>query len=196
MHFHSFDPNILSYISDRSANADFPLGYVFEGCCLKERFCGRGLVTRDLVSIDLILSFLLSTSHFTSLNALSNPNSLHAPLTRNLFLPRSQSSNWSLTHSTSTQLNSTQLIPKKQKPLNFQNFNPAIDPAIMAPTPLQQRQTHNTLLFQKLLSLREGASPFTLILDTLEQSGRAVVREFVLRGKVGVEFFFSFFLFN
>lgn len=56
----------------------------------------------------------------------------------------------------------------------------------MAPSPLQQRRTHNTLLFQKLLNLREGASPFTLILDTLEQSGASVVREFARRAKVRI----------
>ncbi|KAF8862127.1 hypothetical protein BDZ45DRAFT_225027 [Acephala macrosclerotiorum] len=54
----------------------------------------------------------------------------------------------------------------------------------MAPTPLQQRRTHNTLLFQKLLNLREGASPFTLVLDTLEQTGGPVVREFARRAKI------------
>lgn len=54
----------------------------------------------------------------------------------------------------------------------------------MAPSLLQQRRTHNTLLFQKLLNLREGASPFTLILDTVEQSGAPVVREFARRAKV------------
>jgi elongator complex protein 5 len=54
----------------------------------------------------------------------------------------------------------------------------------MPPTPLQQRRTHNTLLFQKLLNLRDGASPFTLVLDTLEQSGRPLVSEFVQRAKV------------
>jgi len=54
----------------------------------------------------------------------------------------------------------------------------------MAPSPLQQRRTHNTLLFQKLLNLRDGASPFTLVLDTLEQSGGAVVREFAGRAQV------------
>lgn len=54
----------------------------------------------------------------------------------------------------------------------------------MAPSQLQQRRTHNTLLFQKLLNLRDGASPFTLVLDTLEQSGAPVVREFVRRAKV------------
>ena len=56
----------------------------------------------------------------------------------------------------------------------------------MAPSPLQQRRTHNTLLFQKLLNLRDGASPFTLVLDTLEQSGRTVVKEFAKRAKVHV----------
>ncbi|TVY25605.1 Elongator complex protein [Lachnellula hyalina] len=54
----------------------------------------------------------------------------------------------------------------------------------MAPSPLQQRRTHNTLLFQKLLSLRDGASPFTLVLDTLEQGGGCVVMEFVRRAKI------------
>jgi hypothetical protein len=54
----------------------------------------------------------------------------------------------------------------------------------MAPSPLQQRRTHNTLMFQKLLNLRDGASPFTLVLDSLEQSGGPVVREFARRAKV------------
>lgn len=65
----------------------------------------------------------------------------------------------------------------------------------MAPSPLQQRRTHNTLLFQKLLNLRDGASPLTLVLDTLEQSGRLVVREFWRRALVswGGSFFLSCF---
>ncbi|KAJ5033378.1 uncharacterized protein L3040_008496 [Drepanopeziza brunnea f. sp. 'multigermtubi'] len=54
----------------------------------------------------------------------------------------------------------------------------------MAPSPLQQRRTHNTLLFQKLLNLRDNASPFTLVLDNLEQSGGPVVREFARRAKI------------
>ncbi|CAG8974835.1 hypothetical protein HYALB_00000450 [Hymenoscyphus albidus] len=54
----------------------------------------------------------------------------------------------------------------------------------MAPSPLQQRKTHNTLLFQKLLNLRDGASPFTLLLDNLEQRSGGVVREFVRRAKI------------
>jgi elongator complex protein 5 len=60
----------------------------------------------------------------------------------------------------------------------------------MAPSPLQQRRTHNTLLFQKLLNLRDGASPFTLVLDTLEQSGGPVVREFAKRAKVCSLFYY------
>jgi hypothetical protein len=58
----------------------------------------------------------------------------------------------------------------------------------MAPSPLQQRRAHNTLLFQKLLNLRDGASPFTLVLDTLEQSGGPVVRELTRRAKVWLRF--------
>ncbi|KAI9641378.1 hypothetical protein NHQ30_010180 [Ciborinia camelliae] len=54
----------------------------------------------------------------------------------------------------------------------------------MAPSPLQQRRTHNTLLFQKLLNLRDGASPFTLVLDTLEQSGKPIVKEFWRRALI------------
>lgn len=58
----------------------------------------------------------------------------------------------------------------------------------MAPSPLQQRRTHNTLLFQKLLNLRDGASPFTLVLDTLEQSGAPIVKEFWRRALVRFAF--------
>jgi hypothetical protein len=54
----------------------------------------------------------------------------------------------------------------------------------MAPSILAQRRTHNILLFQKLLNLRDGASPFTLLLDTLEQSAQPVVQEFMMRAKV------------
>ncbi|KAI9698005.1 MAG: hypothetical protein M1836_004358 [Candelina mexicana] len=42
----------------------------------------------------------------------------------------------------------------------------------MPPANLQHRRTHNLLLISKLLNLRENASPFTLILDSLEQSGK------------------------
>jgi hypothetical protein len=49
---------------------------------------------------------------------------------------------------------------------------------------LQHRRTHNLLLIQKLLSGRENASPFTLVLDSLEQSGRPLVREIMRRATV------------
>ncbi|KFY52829.1 hypothetical protein V496_08115 [Pseudogymnoascus sp. VKM F-4515 (FW-2607)] len=54
----------------------------------------------------------------------------------------------------------------------------------MAPSAIAQRRTHNLLLFQKLLNLRDGASPFTLLLDTLEQPSQPVVREFITRAKI------------
>ncbi|KAI1776386.1 histone acetylation protein 2 [Hypoxylon cercidicola] len=45
-------------------------------------------------------------------------------------------------------------------------------------------RSHALLLLQKLLNLRDSASPFTLVIDTLEQSGKPVVREFLSRAKV------------
>ncbi|MCJ1363224.1 hypothetical protein MMC16_002331 [Acarospora aff. strigata] len=54
----------------------------------------------------------------------------------------------------------------------------------MPPTNLQHRRTHNLLLVSKLLHLRDNASPFTLVLDSLEQSGKALVREFIKRAKL------------
>ncbi|KAI9880386.1 MAG: hypothetical protein M1830_003703 [Pleopsidium flavum] len=53
----------------------------------------------------------------------------------------------------------------------------------MPPQNLQHRRTHHLLLISKLLNLRDNASPFTLVLDTLEQSGRPLVREFIGRAK-------------
>ncbi|OTA91765.1 hypothetical protein M434DRAFT_12864 [Hypoxylon sp. CO27-5] len=45
-------------------------------------------------------------------------------------------------------------------------------------------RSHALLLLQKLLNLRDSASPLTLVLDTLEQSAQPVVREFLSRAKV------------
>ncbi|KAI1080629.1 histone acetylation protein 2 [Whalleya microplaca] len=45
-------------------------------------------------------------------------------------------------------------------------------------------RSHALLLLQKLLNLRDSASPFTLVLDTLEQSARPLIREFLSRAKV------------
>ncbi|RYP13645.1 hypothetical protein DL765_006775 [Monosporascus sp. GIB2] len=44
-------------------------------------------------------------------------------------------------------------------------------------------RSHALLLLQKLLNLRDGASPLTLVLDSLEQSSGPVMREFILRAK-------------
>ncbi|KAI9843036.1 MAG: hypothetical protein M1837_006667 [Sclerophora amabilis] len=46
---------------------------------------------------------------------------------------------------------------------------------------VQHRRTHNLLLISRLLNLRENVSPFTLILDSLEQSGKPLVQDFIHR---------------
>ncbi|SMR48053.1 unnamed protein product [Zymoseptoria tritici ST99CH_3D1] len=53
----------------------------------------------------------------------------------------------------------------------------------MAPSSLQHRRTHNLLLISKLLNQRDAASPFTLVLDSLEQSGKPLLAEFMKRAK-------------
>jgi len=58
-------------------------------------------------------------------------------------------------------------------------FGPAMAPSVQA-----HQRTHGLLLLQKLLNLRDNASPLTLILDSLEQSARQLVREFTTRAKV------------
>ncbi|KAL7625123.1 hypothetical protein AAE478_004337 [Parahypoxylon ruwenzoriense] len=45
-------------------------------------------------------------------------------------------------------------------------------------------RSHALLLLQKLLNLRDSASPLTLVLDTLEQSAWPLIREFLSRAKV------------
>ncbi len=56
----------------------------------------------------------------------------------------------------------------------------------MAPSSLQHRRTHNLLLISKLLNQRDAASPFTLIVDNLEQSGKPLVSEYCKRANVRV----------
>ncbi|KAF2207003.1 hypothetical protein CERZMDRAFT_51977 [Cercospora zeae-maydis SCOH1-5] len=51
----------------------------------------------------------------------------------------------------------------------------------MPPSPLQHRRTHNLLLISRLLNGRDGASPFTLVLDHLEQSGKPLLAEYMRR---------------
>jgi elongator complex protein 5 len=55
---------------------------------------------------------------------------------------------------------------------------------MMAPSAQAHQRTHSLLLFQKLLSLRDSASPLTLILDGLEQSAGPLVNEFMNSAKV------------
>ncbi|EMC96523.1 hypothetical protein BAUCODRAFT_148121 [Baudoinia panamericana UAMH 10762] len=61
----------------------------------------------------------------------------------------------------------------------------------MPPTTSQHRRTHNLLLINKLLDQRDATSPFTLVLDSLEQSARPLIAEYVRRAKItGVHVFF------
>ncbi|KAK0720658.1 Elongator complex protein 5 [Lasiosphaeris hirsuta] len=55
----------------------------------------------------------------------------------------------------------------------------------MAPSAQAHHRSHSLLLLQKLLNLRDTASPLTLILDNLEQSAGPLVREFINRAKIG-----------
>ncbi|KAK0635288.1 Elongator complex protein 5 [Bombardia bombarda] len=55
----------------------------------------------------------------------------------------------------------------------------------MAPSAQAHQRSHSLLLLQKLLNLRDSASPLTLILDTLEQGAGPLVREFINRAKIG-----------
>ncbi|KAI0108624.1 Elongator complex protein 5 [Nemania sp. FL0031] len=45
-------------------------------------------------------------------------------------------------------------------------------------------RSHALLLLQKLLNLRDSASPLTLVLDTLEQTGKPILREFMTRAQI------------
>ncbi|QDS76782.1 hypothetical protein FKW77_002150 [Venturia effusa] len=49
---------------------------------------------------------------------------------------------------------------------------------------MQHRRTHNLILISKVLGCRENASPFTLILDSLEQSAKPLVNEMIRRANV------------
>lgn len=54
----------------------------------------------------------------------------------------------------------------------------------MAPSAQAHQRSHSMLLLQKLLNLRDSASPLTLIIDSLEQTARPVLNEFITRAKV------------
>lgn len=48
------------------------------------------------------------------------------------------------------------------------------------------RRTHNLLLASRLLNQRDTPSPFTLILDSLNQSSKPLVAEYIRRAVVGI----------
>ncbi|MCJ1433731.1 hypothetical protein MMC27_003095 [Xylographa pallens] len=54
----------------------------------------------------------------------------------------------------------------------------------MPPPASHHHRTHSLLLIQRLLSLPPAASPFTLILDSLEQSGKPLIQEYIWRANV------------
>ncbi|KAL5339708.1 Elongator complex protein 5 [Aspergillus crustosus] len=54
----------------------------------------------------------------------------------------------------------------------------------MAPSNPSHRQTHNLLLISKLLSLRDTASPLTLLLDSLEQPAAPLIKEYIRRARL------------
>ncbi|KAK7731757.1 hypothetical protein SLS53_008701 [Cytospora paraplurivora] len=54
----------------------------------------------------------------------------------------------------------------------------------MAPSAQAHKRSHSLLLLQKLLNLRDSASPLTLVLDTLEQSATPLIDEFITRAKI------------
>lgn len=63
----------------------------------------------------------------------------------------------------------------------------------MAPSAQAHKRSHSLLLLQKLLNLRDNASPLTLVLDTLEQGATPVLQEFITRAKVccSLQFYFT-----
>ncbi|GFP55475.1 elongator complex protein 5 [Trichoderma asperellum] len=54
----------------------------------------------------------------------------------------------------------------------------------MAPTTNSHGRSHSLLLLQRLLNLRDAASPLTLLLDNLEQPARPVISELMTRAKL------------
>ncbi|EXJ90656.1 hypothetical protein A1O1_03760 [Capronia coronata CBS 617.96] len=54
----------------------------------------------------------------------------------------------------------------------------------MAHANLSHRRTHNLLLISKLLNQRDHASPLTLVLDTLEQPAKPLLREYLRRARL------------
>ncbi|AEO62839.1 uncharacterized protein THITE_120736 [Thermothielavioides terrestris NRRL 8126] len=54
----------------------------------------------------------------------------------------------------------------------------------MAPSAQAHKRAHSLLLFEKLLNLRDAASPLNILLDTLEQGAQPLTNEFMRRAKI------------
>ncbi|PHH78134.1 hypothetical protein CDD82_3186 [Ophiocordyceps australis] len=54
----------------------------------------------------------------------------------------------------------------------------------MSVSPSSHARSHSILLLQRLLNLRHGASPLTLVLDNLEQSAGPLLHEYMSRAKI------------
>jgi len=93
-----------------------------------------------------------------------------------------------------TQLHAARPVePHAHREIFAAQFTPPLHPhlpappkplRIMAPINLSHRRTHNLLLISKLLNLRDTASPFTLLLDSLEQPATPLFKEYIRRAKV------------
>ena len=55
----------------------------------------------------------------------------------------------------------------------------AVKTSNMSNRALQHRRLHNLLLLQKHRTVREGSSPLTLILDTVEQSAKPLIQRYI-----------------
>ena len=68
-------------------------------------------------------------------------------------------------------------------PLSHSSF--LISPPTMSDKAYQHRRLHNLLLFQGLLAIKGESSPFTLVLDSVEQSGKRLIERYIGNAKVG-----------
>ncbi|KAF3490637.1 uncharacterized protein GIQ15_00154 [Arthroderma uncinatum] len=58
------------------------------------------------------------------------------------------------------------------------------DDTAMSSNNVSHRRTHNLLLISKLLNLREGAAPLTLVQDSLEQPAAPLLKEYIRRTRL------------
>lgn len=66
----------------------------------------------------------------------------------------------------------------------FSQTHPRSHTAEMTDRVLQHRRVHNLLLIQNLLAVKGNASPFTLILDSVEQSAKPLIAHYINNAKV------------